>query len=82
LGFDILGNLVFGTLLTIVVLVFLALVARGAKRRLFPSENEEERSEAMTELLLLQAKLQERAKNAPVSKEPNDGDEDEPGLNG
>jgi hypothetical protein len=61
LGTDAIGNVLFGTFLTIVVIVFLVVVARGVKKRLFPSQKEEVRSEAMTELLLLQAGLQKRA---------------------
>jgi hypothetical protein len=73
------GSVFVGTLLTIIVVVFLVVVSRGVKKRLFPSENEKERSEAMTELLLLEAKLQERAREVPNTNEssPGNGDRQE-----
>ncbi len=80
MGIDALNNVLFGTFLTVVVLILLVVVVRGVKRRLFPSDYEGEGSEAMTELLLLQAELQRRASVVSGQEEEDGGaDSDETG---
>ena len=69
-----LSGFILGTFMTVLVLVGLVIIARTVRNRYFPSENEEERSEAMTELLLLQAELQKRAGKGPVSSAEEGGE--------
>ncbi len=62
---DHLSRILLGTFVTILVLVALVIISKAVRNTFFPSENQEGRSEAMTELLLLQARLEEKvAKDA------------------
>jgi len=63
------NQLFFATFITLVVLLLLIVVLRAAKQHLFPKEKKEERSEALTDLLLLQTRLQDRAWNGATREE-------------
>ena len=77
---DAFGGLFLGTFITIVVVVLLLVVWKEVKKRLFPRENADERAEAMTELLLFQAKLQEESSEGPKESEgPQEEDESRSG---
>jgi hypothetical protein len=79
---DTFGGLFIGTSITIVVVVLLLVVSKGVKRHFFPSESVDERAEAMTELLLLQARLQEEASEGyqPEGEGPPEGAHSEGGA--
>ncbi len=70
---DAFNQLFLATFITLVVLLLLVVVLRGAKRHLFPKEKEEERSEALTDLLLLQTRLQERVWKGTAREEGLEG---------
>ena len=65
---DAFGGLFIGTFITIVVVVLVLVVSKGAKKHFFPSENVDERAQAMTELLLFQTKLQEEASEGEATE--------------
>jgi hypothetical protein len=73
MSFDELWGVGFGTIFALAILSGLFYFKRMLRNRLFPTEGMRGRGEAMTELLLLQAQLEEKA---GLGNRP-EGDEDE-----
>ena len=77
MSFDQLWGVGFGTIIVVGVLFGLIRFQKIMRKRLLPQTKERERGQAMTELLLLQARLE---KEAGQTKSPDEGSEGMPGL--
>jgi len=73
MNFDQLWGVGFGTVLSVGVLFGLIRFQRVMRNRLFPSTGKRERGQAMTELLLLQARLEKKAGQANSLEEGGEG---------
>ena len=62
-------GIALGTILTMVVLAGLIIGIRTVRKRLLPEKEEKETGLAQAELLLLQARLEERMKQNPNLEE-------------
>ena len=73
MSFGQLWGVGFGTVLAVAVLFGLIRFQKVMRNRLFPRTKERERGQAMTELLLLQARLEKEAGQADSPDEGSEG---------